>query len=157
MLRGYIKLYLEHTLQVADALVTNCYFTSLSGNPVPWSLMRRSKVAMFKFSYSVTRDFEYRYFTHVTIVLGIIWLAFITTVNVIAVAYEVLPFTTTSFNDTVVLWYEKLIPGSFRPASRSCASSVIPVRTGSISSAVQTDFGRSCYQSGIFSIYVKRF
>jgi len=85
---------------------------------------------MFQFEYSITRSFRFRYFTEVVLLLGLLWLVFITLLNVVAVAYEVVPTTTTTFNESVKLWYEKFMPTFWLPQSRNCDGSVIPLKTG---------------------------
>jgi len=84
----------------------------------------------FRLDYPVTRPFGFPYFTYIVLFLAVIWLAFITIVNVVAVAYETVPFTSPDFNATITLWYEKFIPTFWLPPSRSCDSSVIPVSAG---------------------------
>lgn len=86
------------------------------------------------FQHPVTRNFDWRYFNHIAIVFGTIWLAFITVVAVIAQAYELIQFTTTSYNETYVLWYEKVTLPSWRPPS-TCYGSIIPLGTGRTSVA----------------------
>jgi hypothetical protein len=65
---------------------------------------------MFHFEYSITRSFTFRYFTQAVLFLGLLWLVFITILNIVAVAYEIVPITTTAFNDSVSLWYENSCP-----------------------------------------------
>jgi hypothetical protein len=65
------------------------------------------------------------------IVVGIIWIVIITIVNVIAVGYELVPFTSTSFNSTNVFWYDRLVPTkSLLPQSRNCSGSIIKISEG---------------------------
>lgn len=55
----------------------------------------------------------------------------VTTVfNVAAVGYELVPIFSSAYNDTLGLWYEKLIPTSIRPQTRSCQPSVIQLNEG---------------------------
>jgi hypothetical protein len=84
----------------------------------------------FKLDYPITRPFGFPYFTFVVLLLAGIWLTFITVVNVVAVAYDTVPFTSPDFNETTKLWYETFIPTFWLPPSRSCEASVIPVTAG---------------------------
>lgn len=60
-----------------------------------------------------------------------VWFVIVTVINIIAVAYEVIPFTTTSYNQsTVPQWYDRITPGFLRPTVSSCVGSVIPLGTG---------------------------
>jgi len=43
-------------------------------------------------------------------VLFVIYAVITTLLNVAAVAYEAVPITTTSFNTSHTLWYERLVP-----------------------------------------------
>jgi hypothetical protein len=86
---------------------------------------------MKPFNYPVTRDFTSPYFTSITILLMIIWLVIVTVINIIAVAYEVIPFTSTSYNESAPPpWYQRITPGFLRPSIRSCDGSTIPLGTG---------------------------
>ena len=88
-------------------------------------------MSLFSLEYPVTRPFTLGWVVHTAFILGAIWLTLITLLNVVAVAYETVPFTSTSFNDTTgQLWYEKFLPTFWLPPSRSCSGSVIPLNAG---------------------------
>ena len=89
-----------------------------------------SMMSFISLEYSVTRPFTIRWIVFSAFILGIIWLILITVLNVVAVAYETVPFTSTSFNDTTQLWYERFVPTFWLPSSRSCSGSVIPLNAG---------------------------
>jgi hypothetical protein len=95
-------------------------------------------MALFKLHYPITRPFTFRYFTQIVLVLTGLWLVLITLTNIVAVAYETVPFTSTSYNVSTEFWYEKLVPKFLLPQSRSCDGSVIPVSGGCISVTAQT-------------------
>jgi len=85
---------------------------------------------MVKLEYPITRTFSSR-FTWTVIVLQILLLVVITLINVFAVGHETVSATSTSFNSTTNLWYEKFL-SNFWPSqsSRSCDSAVIPFGGG---------------------------
>jgi len=62
-----------------------------------------------RFQYQVTRDFSAT-FTVTLLIVGALWIGFITVVIVVAVGYEYVPLWTTTFNSTTTLWYEKHFP-----------------------------------------------
>ena len=85
------------------------------------------------FEYPITRPFTLRYFTPMVLVLGLIWVTFVTLLNVVAVGYEYVPVISTSFNSSSVLWYEIFVPKStslWIPKTRTCAGSVIKPNEG---------------------------
>src|ERR1700733_7918971 len=63
--------------------------------------------------YPITRPFTLPYFTVGFVAIGVIWIVFITLVNVAAVGYEVVPVFSVSFNSTSTLWYERFAPTAF--------------------------------------------
>lgn len=66
------------------------------------------------------------WFNIAIIVLGIAWTTVVTIVNVAAVGYELVPFTSTLFMSPEKLWYEKLLPSTpYIPQSRTCDGSII--------------------------------
>ena len=81
-------------------------------------------------NYPTTREFKFRYFTPTLLTILTIWFILITMVNIVAVAYETVPFTSLQFNTTVKLWYEKFVPTFWLPTTRSCDSSLIAVGEG---------------------------
>lgn len=84
---------------------------------------------MFKtlISYPLTRDVTLGVCFNVTIlILGIVWVAVITLVNVAAVGYELMPTLSADFNASYTLWYERFTKRtSWIPQTRNCTPSVI--------------------------------
>lgn len=69
-----------------------------------------------------------RWTTVATIVFAIVFITFITLLNVIAVGYELVFITSTEYNVPYKLWYEKILPSSdWIPSSRTCQSAIINV------------------------------
>jgi len=89
---------------------------------------------MFKsiLSYSISRPITIgRWFNILSVVLIVGWAALVTIINVAAVAYELVPFTSTSYNETYTLWYERLIHrSSWLPQTRTCDGSIIKLNEG---------------------------
>jgi hypothetical protein len=96
-------------------------------------------MSLFTIEYPITRPFNFRYFSQGFIVLACLWLAFITLVNIIAVAYDNTPIQSTSYYSSTKLWYEKFTPSFLLPSTWSCDGSVIPLDTGHLSFDAQTD------------------
>jgi len=82
------------------------------------------------FEYSITRPVTLRYFTPTVLALGVVWITFITLINVVVVGYDYVPLVSTSFNTSQELWYEELIPKSWSPTTRSCIGSTIKIDEG---------------------------
>ena len=80
--------------------------------------------------YPTTRQFTSRYFAPVVFVSLMVWLLIITVVNIVAVAYETVPFTDLKYNSSERLWYEKVVPTFWLPPTRQCEPSLIPVGGG---------------------------
>jgi hypothetical protein len=96
-----------------------------------WRIQRT--MGQFRLEYPITRPFTFRYFTKAVLVLQVIWLIFITFINIVAVGYETVSITSTTFNSTTRLWYEKFVPTFWlSQSSRSCDGSVIPLNGGSL-------------------------
>ena len=78
--------------------------------------------------YPVTRPISLgRWSTTLISVVATLFVTIITLVNVIAVGYELVPFSSTSFNDTNHLWYAKFVPAEWGPESRNCESITIKI------------------------------
>ena len=90
---------------------------------------------MFKnfLQYSLTRPVALGIWFNLVVVLFITgWTALITLVNVASVAYELVPKTSTQYNASYHLFYEKFIPSSsWLPNTRTCDSSIIKLTEGS--------------------------
>jgi hypothetical protein len=82
------------------------------------------------FEYSVTRPVTLRYFTPIVLLLGVVWIAAVTFVNVVVVGYDYVPLVSTSFNTSKELWYEAYMPKSWAPQTRICAGSTIKIDEG---------------------------
>jgi hypothetical protein len=81
--------------------------------------------------YPITRPINLGRWFNLLIGLGAsIWVAVITIVNIAAVGYESAPITYNVFNVSNSLWYERLLPSSWRPQSCSCAPSTIRLGEG---------------------------
>ena len=84
--------------------------------------------------YGVTRHASFRPLSVlIIIVLGVAWVALVTIVNVAAVGYELVSVTSTDFNASYSLWYERFIPRqSWKPMTRTCDGSIIQINEGII-------------------------
>jgi hypothetical protein len=80
--------------------------------------------------YGVTRPIAIgRRGTALIIIVFVLYITAVTLVNVAAVGYEIVSFTSATYNDTTELWYEKLIPVSiWRPQTRTCEGTVIKLQ-----------------------------
>ena len=90
---------------------------------------------MFKslLSYPVTRDVKFTLcFNIFIVVLGLGWASVVTLINVAAVGYELVPTTTTQYNASYSLWYERFTSrSSWIPQTRHCDTSIIKISEGS--------------------------
>ena len=66
------------------------------------------------------------------IATALLWIAMVTIINVIAVGYELVPVTSTTFKGAISLWYDNLLPETWRPKSRICRGSVIKQQEGTL-------------------------
>lgn len=82
--------------------------------------------SLFQLEYPVTRPFTLRYFNVILLTLGLIWAVFVTLFNVASVAYISIPTTSSQYNFTDTLWYERMFPrtGWFEP-SKQCSPNLI--------------------------------
>lgn len=82
--------------------------------------------------YPVTRPISLgRLWTALIILGAIIWITFITLVNVAAVGYELVPITSGLYNSSTLLWYERFMPtSSWIPKSRTCDWTLIKLLEG---------------------------
>ena len=66
------------------------------------------------------------------ILVSVIYVTVITLVNIAAVAYELVPVTTTLYNGSNPIWYERLFPSStlWTPPSMNCDGSIIRILEG---------------------------
>jgi hypothetical protein len=79
------------------------------------------------FEYSVTRPIVISRWLEILICLGgVLWFTIVTVVNIAVVGYDLVPVTSTIFNNSYDLWYERLIPlRSWIPQSWTCNGSII--------------------------------
>ena len=80
----------------------------------------------FRFEYSISRPITTPWFAPVVFSVGLIYVIVITFVNVIAVGYDTINYSSIVYNETHSLWYDKLVP--FRGSSynhRSCESALL--------------------------------
>jgi hypothetical protein len=82
--------------------------------------------------YPVTRPITLGIcFNATIIILGIAWVALITTINIATVAYEIVPITSTQFNVSCTSWYEHFIPvSSWVSPTRICNGPLISLNEG---------------------------
>jgi hypothetical protein len=102
----------------------------------------------FNLEYPITRPFTFRYFTCIIFASAGIWFIIITLINIVAVAYETIPFMSTDYYASSKMWYDIFVPTFWRPLSRSCDASIIPLNGGRILTLAQTNLkGLSTNQS----------
>ena len=82
--------------------------------------------------YPITRPVHLGVWGNISLIFhGLVWVAFVTVISVAAVAYELVPIISTQFNESYVLWYERLIPStSLLPQARNCTGSIIQLMEG---------------------------
>lgn len=82
--------------------------------------------------YSVTRPVSLNlWFNLVITLVSLIYVVLITIINIATVGYQPVSLTSTTFNLSYSLWYERLIPiSSWRPQSRICSPSEIIIGEG---------------------------
>jgi hypothetical protein len=81
---------------------------------------------MFLLEYPVTRRITLPRSVKASLIfIAMVFVTTITIGNIIAVGYELIPLTSTSFNETTSFWYDKFIPTNWRPQSRSCDAATI--------------------------------
>jgi hypothetical protein len=83
------------------------------------------------FQYSITRPLELGpWALGFWCFIGVIFVGVITVFNTAAVGYELVPLTSTKFENAVSFWYEKLIPReSWKPQNWICEGSIIQLNT----------------------------
>lgn len=81
--------------------------------------------------YPITRPITLRYFKLTFLILGVLFIAFITLVNVAAVGYENMSVISVAYNRTERLWYEHLVGNvGGLPTRWNCSASTIKVTEG---------------------------
>lgn len=80
----------------------------------------------YKYNHPVQREFEVPWLTPILLFVGLIYIIIITLVNVVAQGYETIVYTSTDYNATHGLWYDKFVPSKGRNYShRSCENGLI--------------------------------
>lgn len=84
---------------------------------------------MAPLEYNLSRPYSKWYRITVAILLGF-WVIFITLFNVAAVGYETVTTFSPNYNNTNILWYERLLPNRLRPTTRGCTGKTIHLGDG---------------------------
>ena len=92
-----------------------------------WCSKQLPKVANYRLKYPAEPQNFNRVFTATVFGLGILWIAFVTVVNVATLGYELVPIFSTTFDRSAGLWYEKVLPERWRPVTRSCGPVSFPL------------------------------
>jgi hypothetical protein len=91
--------------------------------------MKNLQAEMFLFEAPVTRPLVTPRLTKVVVYLSAtIIVILVIFINVIAVGYELVSFSSSSFNESAPYWYESFIPTNWRPVGRSCEPAVIKLK-----------------------------
>jgi hypothetical protein len=78
------------------------------------------------FSYAISRPVTMPWFTQIMLSLGFVYVIIITLINVVSVGYDTVTYSSTDFNGTHGLWYDKFIPNRGPDYShRSCVSALL--------------------------------
>ena len=91
------------------------------------------KLRGYQFEYSISRPITAPWFAPVIFSLGLIYIIVITLLNVVAVGYDTINYSSIVYNETHSLWYDKLVP--FRGPSynhRSCESALLKLNDCSL-------------------------
>lgn len=84
------------------------------------------------FDYPITRPVTLRHFNPVILVLGVVYVVFITLINIVAVGYETTSILSVAYNRSDSLWYEHFLPkAGGLPETWTCSPSTIKVTEGS--------------------------
>ena len=90
------------------------------------------------FEYPVTRPIPLSRGSLVLVILGALsFVAIVTVINVVAVGYELVAITTTDYNSSTPLWYEKFMPKSWTPQTKTCQPTVIKLNERSLPCCVE--------------------
>jgi len=86
---------------------------------------------MIQFGYAVTRPIKLGKWVLVGVVLGfVLYLGVITVLNFVAVGYENVQITSTSYDPSLFLWYQHIIPNNWLPPTTVCNPAVLTVNEG---------------------------
>lgn len=94
--------------------------------------------------YPITRPIALGFWFNFFVILGGVgWITVVTIINVAAVGYELVPFTSTNFNASTTLWYERFTPMmSWFPQGRTCEGSIIKIGECFLKLLATTDLQR---------------
>ena len=110
---------------------------------------------MIFLEYPITQPIRLTRFWKVIVSIGaIVWVVLITLVNVAAVGYELVPLTSISFQTSYELWYERIIPRSLIPRSRTCDGSIIKIMESMCLFGAGTKRRRFDRCQGLFHLHV---
>src|SRR2546423_13785895 len=80
----------------------------------------------YKYSHSVQREFEVKWLTPIILFVGLTYVITITLVNVVAVGYEPLVYSSTDYNGSHSLWYDTFVPSKGKNYNhRKCENALI--------------------------------
>jgi hypothetical protein len=83
------------------------------------------------FDYSLSRPITLRHFNLLVLVFGVIYVAFITLINIAAVGYEPVTVVDSDYNKTVTPWYQRfLVKTSLLPEPWACNVATISANDG---------------------------
>ena len=83
---------------------------------------------MLFLDYPVTRPLRLsRWGAALFYLFAILVIAVVTVINIVAVGYDPVVFTSTEFNATTTFWYDSFIPKVWQPQGRNCAPATIKI------------------------------
>jgi hypothetical protein len=83
------------------------------------------------FEYPLTRPVTLRHFNIYVLVLGLIYAIIITFLNIIVAGYESVAITSSNYNGSYSLWYERIFPMTpLLPTPWNCNATSITVNDG---------------------------
>jgi hypothetical protein len=77
----------------------------------------------YKYTSPVQRQVTVKWLTPILIIGGLLYVLVLTLINVVAVGYETIVFTSTDYNETHSLWYDRFAPWSGN--HRQCNAALI--------------------------------
>lgn len=87
---------------------------------------------MILFGYAVTRPIRLGKWALIgVVVFALFYLGVITILNLVAVGYENVQITLNSYNSSLFLWYQHIIPAGWVPQTTTCNPAVLAVNQGS--------------------------
>jgi len=86
---------------------------------------------MILFGYALTRPIKLGKWTLTTVVLSaVLYLAIITILNLVAVGYENVQIAANSYNSSLFLWYQHILPVGWAPPTTVCNPAILEVNQG---------------------------